>query len=271
MFHKSLVLWFAATIAALPLIGNAHEYWIEPLAFQAGPDKAIQAHIRVGQKFFGGTYTYIPDNFKRIELHAGDAMAPITGRMGDYPAITADPLAEGLNVIVVASETLDVTYKDYATFEGFVRHKDFAWAIDRHHERGLSEEGIKEAYSRYAKSLVAVGDGAGQDRNFGLLTEIVALANPYTDDLDGTLPVQVFYQGQPRAGAQVEVFEADAHRRVEVIKVHADENGIAQVPVRAGYRYMLDSVVMREPSAELAAERGVVWESLWANLTFAMP
>ncbi len=34
---------------------------------------------------------------------------------------------------------------------------------------------------------------------------------------------------------------------------------------------MLDAVVLREPSEALAAERDVVWESLWANLTFAVP
>lgn len=271
MFKNFLVLFCAAIIAALPAIGNAHEYWIEPLAFQVDPDNAIKAHIRVGQRFSGGTYTYIPANFHRFELHAGDTMVPMGGRMGDYPAINTPPAGDGLNVIVVETAALNVTYKDWDTFVGFVTHKDFPWAIDRHHERGLSQDGIKEAYSRYAKSLVAVGNGAGQDQNFGLLTEIVALANPYTDDLGGVLPVQVLYQGQPKPNAQVEIFTADDHRRVEVSKVHADENGIAQIPVQSGLRYMLDSVVMREPSAEMAAERGVVWESLWANLTFRMP
>jgi hypothetical protein len=33
---------------------------------------------------------------------------------------------------------------------------------------------------------------------------------------------------------------------------------------------MLDAVVMRAPSADLADGRDAVWESLWANLTFSI-
>jgi hypothetical protein len=34
---------------------------------------------------------------------------------------------------------------------------------------------------------------------------------------------------------------------------------------------MLDSVVLREPDPAKAAAQKVLWESLWANLTFAVP
>jgi len=47
--------------------------------------------------------------------------------------------------------------------------------------------------------------------------------------------------------------------------------GVALVPVLAGHAYMLDAVVLREPSAVLAEQTGAVWETLWANLTFAVP
>ena len=63
-----------------------------------------------------------------------------------------------------------------------------------------------ETYRRYAKSLVAVGDGKGSDRDVGLDTEIIALANPYTDDVSGGLPVLVTLYGEPRKDAQVETY-----------------------------------------------------------------
>ena len=56
-----------------------------------------------------------------------------------------------------------------------------------------------------------------------------------------------------------------------VFTLKTDAEGRATVPVKPGYRYMLDSVVLREPAPDLAAGRDVVWESLWANLTFAVP
>jgi hypothetical protein len=50
-----------------------------------------------------------------------------------------------------------------------------------------------------------------------------------------------------------------------------DHNGQVTLPVRAGYRYMIDAVVLREPQTDAARDAGVMWESLWANMTFAVP
>ncbi len=63
-----------------------------------------------------------------------------------------------------------------------------------------------EAYSRYSKTLIGVGKSAGADRRTGLETEIVALTNPYTDDLSRGMRVQLFYRSEVRPNAQIAVF-----------------------------------------------------------------
>lgn len=229
---------------------------------------AIVAAIRVGQDFEGGSYSYLPQNIRRFEVALDGSVMPVMSRMGDRPAMDMTLNGQGLAVIVHVTSDSSVRYKDAETFESFVTHKDAAWALDRHKKRGLPEAGFTERYSRYAKSLVAVGDGAGTDRAFGLLTEIVALANPYTDDLSAGLPVQVLFEGQPRANAQVEIFDKDGDD-VRIATVQTDGEGRAVVPVTPGHVYMLDAVVLRELQPEQAG--GAVWESLWANLTFAVP
>ena len=50
--------------------------------------------------------------------------------------------------------------------------------------------------------------------------------------------------------------------------MQTNAEGIAIVPVKAGYAYLLDNVLLREPSEALAQETGAVWETLWAALTF---
>ena len=85
------------------------------------------------------------------------------------------------------------------------------------------------------------------------------------------IDVEVLYLGKPWAGAQVEIFEKAADESVAVSTVRTDEAGRVTVPVKAGHRYMLDAVVLREPAPDLAAEKNAVWESLWANLTFEVP
>ena len=231
----------------------------------------IVAATRVGQEFKGASYSYNPGTFRQFEIAQGAERVPVEGRLGDRPAVNQAAPGDGLAVVLHVTVDSALTYDDLEKFRTFVTHKDAAWVLEAHAARGLPETGFSEAYSRYAKALVAVGTGAGEDQAFGLLTEIVGLANPYTDDVSGGVPVALTYDGAPRANAQIEVFEKGADESVEIFTVRTDADGHALVPVKPGHRYMLDAVVLREPSAALSNDLGVVWESLWANLTFAVP
>ena len=80
--------------------------------------------------------------------------------------------------------------------------------------------------------------------------------------------MQLFYRDAPRENAQIEVFAKAPDGSVEVFTVRTDDDGKATVPVSTGHRYMLDAVVLRVPETE---DADIVWESLWANLTFQIP
>ncbi len=265
-------LFFLATLAALSLSpASGHEFWIDPQSHQVDSGEEIIADIRVGQNFDGPSYPYIPPNFRLFELARGKARAEVEGRFGDRPAMFQAAEVAGLAIVLHVTTGSRLVYNELGKFRTFVEHKDAAWTLEAHRERGLPEAGFAELYTRYAKSLVAVGDGAGQDRAYGLETEIVALENPYVDDLSDGVDVRVSYKGAPRASTQVEVFEKAPDGSVLVSTTRTDANGVATVPVKPGHRYMLDAVVLREPAADIAAAHEVVWESLWANLTFAVP
>ncbi len=98
-------------------------------------------------------------------------------------------------------------------------------------------------------------------------TEFVALANPYTADMDLGLPVQLLYQDAPRPGAQVEVFDRAPDGTVRVTTAQTDAKGIALIPVSPGHEYLLDAVFLR-PAPDLDE---AVWESHWASITFKIP
>ncbi len=257
----------AALLAAAPL--GAHEFWISPLDYTVEAGGKIKAEIRVGQGFKGPAYPFVPQNFRRFEVITGDETAEVTGVVGDRPALSVPAPAEGLAVIVHQTRDYLLTYRDWDTFEEFAADKDIAWVLDRHLDRGFSRDRVHERYSRYAKSLVAVGQGAGADREVGLLTEIVALANPYTDDLSGGLPVKVLYNGAPRGDAQVDYFARTEDSVAPKRSVRTGPDGVALIPVEAGAEYLVDAVVMREIAPGDAD--GPVWESLWASLSFMVP
>ena len=253
----------------LPSIGQSHEFWIEPFAWQIAPDEVLQAHIRVGENMKGAALSYFPKNTKRFEVVTPQGQYKVGGSIGDRPVLRGTARDTGLYVIIYVTGSDILTYSEEEKFIDFVEHKDLDDTLEVHAERGLPKVGFDEKFSRYAKSLVSVGDGKGQDRVFGLLTEITALANPYTADLSEGLPVQLTYRGQPRTDAQIEIYERDAEQQVSVRTVRTDETGKAVIDVKPGHDYMLDAVVMRPIEPE--KEGDAVWESLWANLTFQVP
>ncbi len=258
-------------LACLAFPTSAHELWIEPLEWQVSADGTLQAEIVNGQGFDGIKLPYLSQRIARFEVIAGDAATEVEGRMGDRPALNMPVLSEGLNIVVYEAEPMMVDYESFDEFQSFVDHKDLGEVLPQHMARRLPLMGFDEVYSRHSKSLIAAGDGAGADREVGMETEIVALANPYTDDVSAGMPVRLLYQGAPRADEQVEIFERAPDGSVAITTTRTDAEGVARVPVKPGHAYQLDAVVLREPTPELAEATGAVWETLWANLTFAVP
>ncbi|MBT8413928.1 MAG: DUF4198 domain-containing protein [Boseongicola sp.] len=266
---RTLVL--AASLTCMSIAAKAHEFWIDPAEHLVSTSDQVVAALRVGQDFVGNSQAYLPQNFVRFDYAMGGEVMPVEGRIGDRPALRMDAPGDGLMVVIHQTTGSLLTWDEFERFEAFVEHKDAMWTLEAHKARGLSEENVREVYSRFAKSLVGVGSAAGDDIVAGMETEIIALENPYTGNMSDGLDVRVLYRGAPRVDEQVEVYELTESDEMTVFTVRTDGNGVATVPVKAGARYMLDSVVLREPSAELASQYGVAWESLWANLTFGVP
>ncbi len=258
-------------LALLAPPAAAHEFWIEPLEWQIGADHMAQARLVNGSDFEGVEFAYLPQRFARFDIYTGGQAAPVEGRLGNRPALQVGPLPEGLAVAAYVSTPHTVTYDDRAVFDSFVGHKDLESVASAHDARGLPEDGFTERYTRYSKALIAVGNAAGSDLRTGLETELVALDNPYADDLSDGLRVQLFYGDALRTDVQVELFERAPDGTVALTLHRTDEDGIATLPVRPGHEYLANAVLMREPSAEDAEASGAVWETLWAALTFAVP
>ena len=245
----------------------AHEFWIAPEQYQLKPGDTLVAQFKNGENFTGINLGYFDRRSRRFDMVQGAQTTPLTPRMGNIPVL--DMALQDPGLVVIAHETTpsSIRYDEWEAFQAFADHKDFPDIRARHLARGLPETGFSESYTRHAKTLVSVGDGAGQDRALGLETEFVALANPYTDDLTGGLPVQLLYQGAPRAHAQVELFARSPEGQVTVTLTRTDDQGRAVIPVTSGHEYLLDAVVLRE--SPTGADD--VWETLWAALTFRVP
>ena len=263
---------FALT-AALPISSQvlAHEFWIEPIAYQIDSGNNIIGELTNGQAFVGSQLAYLPQRFDRFTVAVGMRQSDVKNRLGARPALDIEPLSEGLHVISYQSTLSKLTYNEWAKFLKFAKHKDFDNIEAIHHARGLPRDGFDEGYRRFSKTLVGVGNSIGNDFRTNLDIEFVAIDNPYTDDLTNGLRVQLYYLNYLHGNAQVELFEKAPDGTVNITLLRTNVDGIATLPVKAGYSYLVDAVVLREPSSELAVEAEIEWETLWAALTFGVP
>ncbi|MEP2031220.1 MAG: DUF4198 domain-containing protein [Paracoccaceae bacterium] len=257
----------ALTLLCLSSATYAHEFWIEPQNYQIEKGAPLVADLKNGQKFKGASLAFFDRRIERFELFQGGDATPVEGRLGDIPALQGTAGDDGLLVVIHQTAPSKISYKEWEKFQAFADHKNFGEMRTRHEALGFPTDKFKETYTRYAKALIAVGDGAGADVTTGMETEFVALSNPYTDNLTEGMVVQILYQGAPRADAQIEIFERAQDDTVIITTVLADAEGRALVPVLPGHSYLLDAVVLRE------APKGgdTVWETLWAALTFSVP
>ncbi len=267
--------WTKVCLTLALVTGNAfsaqaHEFWLAPEDFTVEDGAQLNVAWRNGQKFEGVDIPYLPAGPVRFEVVMGDTATPYVGRLGDTPALMMPAPGSGLAVVVL--ETIDtlLTYDDFAKFQRFTEHKALTQILDQHAARGIPQTLFTESYRRFCKSLIAVGEGAGADRNMGLRIEIVALANPYTDDMTGGMPLLVLLDGAPRPAVQLQLFAIAPDGTVTETNYTTDAEGKVTVPALSGHIYLADNVDLYAlPNNDIA--KGPVWHSDWASLTYMVP
>lgn len=78
-----------------------------------------------------------------------------------------------------------------------------------------------------------------------------------------------YYQGRAQANTQIELFEKSPQGEVKTSRLRTNDLGVVVLPVKPNHHYLVDMVVLREPSKTLAKDKRAVWETVWASLTFA--
>lgn len=258
-----------ALLSGSPVFG--HEFWIEPEQYHVESGAPLVAALKNGENFKGSSLAWFDSRFTRFEIASGDQILPVTGRMGDTPALQSIAPQDGLLIVLHETTPSSLTYREWEKFLKFVEHKDFSTAVAVHDDRAWPKTDFRETYTRHVKALIAVGHGEGSDRAFDMETEIIAITNPYDQDFNNQMHVEVTYQGVPRSDAQIEVFARAPDGTVEVSLARTDASGRALIAVEPGFEYLFDAVVLRPAPQAGSSETAPLWETLWAALTFAVP
>lgn len=266
----SILLVTLTAICLNTLEANAHEFWVEPTKFEIEKGAPIEANLRNGQNFRGAAFPYVKDTTAIYSITNTTQSISPKQRTGNNPAFDYKTTNDGLHIATYQGvfDTLD--FKEWDKFTHYVENQGFDGMLERHKERGLPQTDFKEQYARCAKALIQVGNGTvGEDKLTGLKYELVANKNPFALSQNDTLPVTLYYEGKPVANKQIQVFRDDGIGDVTNFKLRTNKNGNANIELKGGGKFMLNSVYIYEgdedPKTELAA-----YQSYWATLVFGI-
>ena len=243
--------------------------WLDPEGFEIDTSDRLEVNIKNGEKLQGRSVPYIPNRIEKFFWSQNGEKIYVDSRLGDIPAFSEMIHKSGLISFVYVSKPSILNYKTLAKFEKFAQHKDLGPVREMHLNFGFPEQNFRETYQRFAKAIVAVGPGTGNDANFGLITEFILLTNPYTSKNLKFLELRLNFEGKPRRNAQVEVFERAIDGKVSIFITRTSDEGIVVIPAKKGYEYLFDAVKLR--SARPSAGQTAVWETLWAALMVKIP
>ncbi len=271
MIQKLSALVLLATV--LSSAAFAHDFWLQPSAFDPAVGERVDVQLVVGEHFVGDFVGRNADRIVAFTVHdARGVEAQILGIGGRAPAGIWRAEKPGLHVIGYRSTGTEIEL-DAAKFEAYLVSEGLESVVAERKSRGESAAKGRESYARCAKSfVVAPGEVAlteaqwsGWDRVLGYPLEIVPEVNPCRLNADEVLPVRVLFQGRPLANALVGCMpRSDPPREV---RLRTDADGRVRLRPALGGVHLVRVVHMTRAAAGATHD----WESQWASLTFALP
>lgn len=250
---------------------SAHEYWLEPVGTQWQIEDTLKADIRNGQEFTGAAFPFDPQALSRAGLISATQRRALTGRLGDYPAIRMPLQEAGLHLLLLETTRRELVYEDFDKLSNFLDYHGLAELKQQHRMRNLPDSNIIEHYYRYCKALFVVNakDAGSPPNDYDAAPalqaqeqrlELIALDNPIRN---GTLQLQLNFEGDPLAGRQVELFHRSTTAEVSRTTAISDDHGRVSFDIAAAGGYLLNSVNVLE-----SINPSVHWVTLWASLYF---
>ena len=244
---------------------GAHDFWIEPRAFQTKPGTLLGLHLMVGERMLGDPIPRDTAGIERFVVTQDSQEQPVPGREGGDPAGVLRVGGTGLLVVGYHSRphSIELTADKFDRYLG-EEGLDAVQAILAGMKKRPSV--ARERFSRCAKSLLSSGDTSAtqRDRPLGLPLELVAERNPYAAAAQQDFPVTLLYRGKPlRDALVIAINRDDPDGR---LRSRTDRDGRVSFRLPRGGVWLIKAVHM----VPADAGQDVDWESFWASLTFEL-
>ncbi len=253
-----------AIFAQLSSFSMAHEFWIEPEAYQSHPGSVVRIGLRFGERFAGNVMPRVDDIIEKFSSTGPVSTKPIVGRSG---ATTSFARFETPGMYTLGYRSLRThNCMDAPRFESYLQVEGLQSIVSEREKLSEQNKPGLEVFSRCAKSLLSIGsnDGRGFNRVLGFPLEIIPLANPYKIEAGSALPARVLLHGKPLPHAKVIAVSQRDHKKL--YSAMTDDAGVVRFNMTDQGPWMFTTIHMLRAPEDVDAD----WESLWASLTFEL-
>ncbi len=243
----------------------AHDMWLVPHKFHLRPGENLVLSANTGMDFPKSLSAVTPDRLSLFKLVGKSGQKNLIDFKTVGNSLTTQIGLKEVGTYVIATalrqKEIRLTAKE---FNEYLLSDGITNIYELRKKEGILDKDAVEYYSKYAKTLVQVGDSLDDTpiRPLGVLIEIVPATNPYSLKKGDELEVKVLYRGKPLPQAELAWSYPGMGEEFAGSTV-TDASGNAMVPLQKSGPYVIRLTYMewvKKPTHE--------WESYWASLTF---
>jgi uncharacterized GH25 family protein len=260
LFPGALILMVLAT---MPIF--AHDLWLVPDKFTANPGESLTLFANTGMDFPNSLNAITKERIDRFILigKTGEQKLSQFKALGKSLTAASKLKKPGTYVAAISLKPKEIKLKA-KEFNEYLLHDGLSMIYELRKKKGILDKDAVEHYSKYAKTIIRVGNQLDDTPTEPLMLpiEIVPGVNPYSLKRGDSLEVTVFFKGQQLSNAELAwSFPGQGEKFAGVTKT--DANGKAAIPlVKTG------AYVIRLTHMEWVKKKTHEWESYWASLTF---
>jgi uncharacterized GH25 family protein len=268
---------FAAALLVGSLLASAadaHDFWIQPRAYWSQVNTSMPITLQVGHGAERQRSQIRSGRIARVLVLAPDGTTRDVHENLRLRGASEDGHlhfeTSGTHVLVLETDNRGRSALPAQRFNKYAQDEGLTPALDYRQRIGKMATDAAESYRRVTKAIVQVGAVGTQSEShitspLGLPLEIVLERNPYAAP-GSDLPVRVYFEGEPLAGALVKLTQLE-HDDAPVEQRRTDSSGRASFSLTRSGTWLLN-VVWTRPST---APSEVDFDTTFSSLTFGFP
>lgn len=267
-----------AALAAL-LIGSqarAHEFWFMPVAPVPKAGGAAELSLHVGEFFEGVLVGFSAPQTASLKHVSAAGTRDLLALVPAQPAANVSvPLTTpGTHLMAFDSQPSQIELQA-GQFNAYLHDEGLDFIKAQRAAAGTADKPGRERYRRNVKTLVGVGSASGRaapaadsvfSTRVGQRLELIPLNDPLRLAAGGALGMELLFEGKPLEGALIKAW----HRRggqTLIIRAITSKQGKVSFDLPYAGAWMVSAVHM----VPATGVKDIDWDSLWANISFAVP